>query len=336
MNKRIVVASLAGAMLSQAYTGAARAEVTELRMATQFGIGAMAMILVEKNQLLEKHLAAAGMPNVKVSWRQFPGGNPMNEGLLSGNLDIVSAGTTVFVTLWARAKGTPSAVRSIGAVSALPLWFMTRNPNVKTLADLSDKDKIAVTTVKVSVHAILLQMAAEKIWGPSESNRFDKLTVGIPHGDATAAMVSGNHEINNHFTAPPFQNIEIKAGVRRVTTAEEILGSPASYMVAYTTEKFRNDNPKVYAAFVAALRESLDYINKNPQAAAKAYLEASKDPITVAEAVEMITDPGAKFTMTPQNVMTFTNFMHKQGLIKSRADTWKDLFFPEVHGTPGS
>ena len=336
MNKRIVVTALAGALLSQAHTITARTEVTELRMATQFGIGAMAMILMEKNHLLEKQLAAAGMPNVKVSWRQFPGGNPMNEGLLSGNLDIVSAGTTVFVTLWAKAKGTPSAVRSIGAVSALPLWFMTRNPNVKTLADLSDRDKIAVTTVKVSVHAILLQMAAEKIWGPSGSNRFDKLTVGIPHGDAAAAMISSNHEINNHFTAPPFQNVEIKAGVRRVTTAEEILGSPASYMVAYTTEKFRNENPKTYAAFVAALRESLDVINKSPQVAAKDYLEASKDPITVAEAVEMITDPGAKFTMTPQNVMTFANFMEKQGLIKSKADTWKDLFFPEVHEAPGS
>jgi NitT/TauT family transport system substrate-binding protein len=50
----------------------------------------------------------------------------------------------------------------------------------------------------------------------------------------------------------------------------------------------------------------------------------------------MITDPGAKFTLMPQNVMTFTNFMQKQGLINSKADNWKDLFFPEVHGTPGS
>src|SRR5262245_45063551 len=115
MNKRIVIAALAGTLLSQIYSDAALAEATELRMATQFGIGAMPMILMEKNKLLEKHLAAAGMSNVKVSWRQFPGGNPMNEGLLSGNLDIVSAGTTVFVTLWARAKGTSSEVRSIGS-----------------------------------------------------------------------------------------------------------------------------------------------------------------------------------------------------------------------------
>src|SRR5215831_5833552 len=211
---RPMIVALAALLLLQPAT--ARAEVSELRMATQFGIGAMAMIIMQRNQVLERQLAAAGLPATKVSWRQFPGGNPMNEGLLSGSLDIVSGGTTVFVTLWAKAKGSPQAVRSIGAISALPLWFMTRNPNVNRLEDLGDKDKIALTTVKVSVHAILLQMAAEKIWGPAQSNRFDALTVGMSHTDAVAALVSGVHEINNHFSAPPFQYVEARTpGVRR-------------------------------------------------------------------------------------------------------------------------
>jgi NitT/TauT family transport system substrate-binding protein len=315
----------------------ARAEVSELRMATQFGIGAMPMILMEKNKLLERQLAAAGLPNVNVTWRQFPGGNPMNEGLISGSLDIVSGGTTVFVTLWAKAKGSPQAVRAVGAVSALPLWFMTRNPEVKTLADLSAKDKIAITTVKVSVHAILLQMAAEKIYGAANSGRFDPLTIGLPHGDAATALIAGGTEINNHFSAPPFQYLEAKAAnVRRVTTAEEILGAPATYMVAYATEKFRAANPKIYGAFVAALSESIDIINKNPRAAAKDYIDASKDPISVDDAVAMMTDPGAKFTLAPDNVMTFAEFMFKQGLIKARPATWQEMFFPEAHGLPGS
>ena len=63
---------------------------------------------MQKKNLLEKHLAKAGLDQVKVTWRQFPGGGPMNDGLLSGSLDIVSAGTTVFVTLWAKAAGTPT------------------------------------------------------------------------------------------------------------------------------------------------------------------------------------------------------------------------------------
>jgi NitT/TauT family transport system substrate-binding protein len=187
------------------------------------------------------------------------------------------------------------------------------------------------------VHAILLQMAAEKIYGPAQSGRFDALTVGISHGDAVAALVSGVHEINNHFSAPPFQYVEARApGVRRITTAQDILGSPASYMVAYATERFRTDNPKTYAAFVAALDEVMTYINRDPRAAAKDYLEASKDPITLEEAVTMITDPGAKFTTAPTNVTTFAEFMAKQGLIKARPGSWKDMFFPELYGLPGS
>jgi NitT/TauT family transport system substrate-binding protein len=337
MAVRSMFSAFASVLVAHCLGGIAQAESLDLRMATQFGIGAMPMIIMQKNQILERHLAAAGLPSVNVTWRQFPGGNPMNEGLLSGSLDIVSGGTTVFVTLWAKAKGTPSAVRSIGAVSALPLWFMTKNPNVKSLADLTDQDRIAVTTVKVAVHAILLQMAAEKIWGPANASRLDRLTVGIPHGDAVTALVSGVHEINNHFSAPPFQYVEAKApGVRRVTTAQEILGSPASYMVAYATEKFREENPKKYLAFVSALREVMDYINTNPRAATKDYLDSSKEPITLEEGIEMVTDPGAKFSLQPANVMTFANFMFRQGLIKVQPSSWKDLFFPEIHADSGS
>jgi len=336
MHRALVTAVMAVLLLLQTQARP-RAEVTELRMATQFGIGAMAMIIMQKNQVLERQLAAAGLPATKVTWRQFPGGNPMNEGLLSGSLDIVSGGTTVFITLWAKAKGTPQAVRSVGAISALPLWFMTRNPNVNKLEDLGDKDKIALTTVKVSVHAILLQMAAEKIWGPAQSGRFDALTVGIPHGDAVAALLSNVHEINNHFSAPPFQYVEARApGVRRITTAQDILGSPSSYMVAYATEKFRNDNPKTFAAYVAALDEVIAYINNDPKAAARDYLDASKEPVTLDETVAMITDPGAKFTTAPTNVMTFADFMFKQGLIKARPASWKEMVFPELYALPGS
>src|SRR5260370_4718140 len=130
------LATAAVALMAQ--VGVAGAEVAELRMATQFGIGAMPMILMQRNQLLEQQLAAAGLQNVKVSWRQFPGGAPMNDGLLSGSLDIVSGGTTVFLALWAKARGTPSAVRSAGALSTLPLGFLSRNPDALRMVELTD------------------------------------------------------------------------------------------------------------------------------------------------------------------------------------------------------
>jgi NitT/TauT family transport system substrate-binding protein len=322
-------------LLSPFLTSAPRAEVAELHMATQYGIGTLPMVVVRQKQLIEKHLAKAGLGSVKVTWRQFPGGNPMNEGLLSGSLDIVSGGTTVFVTLWSKAKGTPSAVRGVGAVSGLPLYLLTRNPKVHKFEDLGDNDRISVTTLRVSVHAILLQIASEKKWG--DSSRINKLTVQLPHGDAAAAMISGATEVNNHFSAPPFQDIELKKeGIRKISSEEEILGTRATYMIAYTTEKFRSANPKVYKAFVDALGEAHEMIKKDPAEVAKIYLDQSKDKITVDEAVAIIKNPGSTFTMTPSGVTAFANFMKKAGIIKVAPDSWKDMFFPEVQNTPGS
>ena len=55
-------AALAAALLLSPLTNSAsRAEVTELRMATQFGIGTLPMVIVQQKHLLEKHLAAAGL-----------------------------------------------------------------------------------------------------------------------------------------------------------------------------------------------------------------------------------------------------------------------------------
>ena len=327
----------AALLLSPLSTVAPRAEVAELHMATQFGIGTLPMVIVEQKKLLEKNLTQAGLGSVKVTWRQFPGGNPMNDGLLSGSLDIVSGGTTVFATLWAKATGTSTAVKGIGAVSGLPLYLLTRNPNVNKIEDLGDNDRVAVTTLKVSVHAILLQMAAEKIWGADNAGRLDRLVVQIPHGDAASAMISSAGEINNHFSAPPFQDIELKkAGIRRIASERDILGAPATYMVAYTTERFRNDNPKVYQAFVESLKEAQEMINKDPDAAAKIYLDHSKDKISVEETVAIIKNPGSTFNMAPSNVMTFAKFMAKRGIIKTAPTSWQEMFFPEVHSLAGS
>jgi NitT/TauT family transport system substrate-binding protein len=50
----------------------------------------------------------------------------------------------------------------------------------------------------------------------------------------------------------------------------------------------------------------------------------------------MLNDPQIVYTTTPLNVMRYANFMAKVGLIKVKPDSWKDLFFPNVHTLAGS
>ena len=40
----------------------------------------------------------------------------------------------------------------------------TINPNVRTIADFTDKDRIAVPSVRISFNAMMPEMAAEKLW----------------------------------------------------------------------------------------------------------------------------------------------------------------------------
>jgi NitT/TauT family transport system substrate-binding protein len=56
----------------------------------------------------------------------------------------------------------------------------------------------------------------------------------------------------------------------------------------------------------------------------------------VQEIGDVLSDPHVKFTTTPENVMKYADFMHRIGSIKNQPASWKDLFFPEIHGAPGS
>ncbi|MBI3526064.1 MAG: ABC transporter substrate-binding protein [Betaproteobacteria bacterium] len=319
-----------------AATGPASAEVDELKIAEQYGISYLPLLIMEDQKLIEKHAKAAGIANLKVSWAKFAGGNVMNDALLSNSLNIVTGGVGPFITLWARTKGNYD-IKAISALNSMPLFLNTRNPNIKSLKDFTEKDKIALPAVKVSIQAVTLQMAAEQAFGPGQQNKLDPLTVSMSHPDGQAALLSGISEITAHFSSPPFQYQQLeKPGIHTVLNSFEVLGGPASFNLVWTTSKFRSENPKLYAAFIGALDEAMAMINKDKAWAAEAYLRISKDKDSKENILKMLNDPSIVFTTTPQNTMKYVNFMYKIHSIKVKPDSWKDLFFPEAQNLPGS
>ena len=127
----------------------------------------------------------------------------------------------------------------------MPLYLNTINPNVKTIKDFTDKDRIALPAVKVSIQAITLQMAAEKAFGPGQHGKLDPLTVTLSHPDGMAAMMSGRSEITAHFTSAPFMYQELEdSRVRKVLDSYEVLGGPHTFNVVWASTKFYNDNPQ--------------------------------------------------------------------------------------------
>lgn len=326
---------LAGTLAFGGTVGRASAEVDEVKIALQFGIGYLPLTIMQHDQLIEKHLKAAGLGNTKVTWSQTGAGSSMNDALLSGSLHFASGGIPPFLILWDKTRGNLD-VKGVGALTSMPNFLNTRNPNIKSVTDFTEKDRIAIAGAGSSVQTVYLQMAVAQAYGEANYNKLNTLMVKLSHPDGMAAMLSGQ-EINSHFTSPPFQYQELKKpGIRKVFSSYDVMGGPGSFLMVWSTGKFRSENPKTYAAVFAAFQEATESINRDKKRAAEIYVKSSKGKVAVEEILEMLNDPEIKFTLAPESVMKFVEFMNRVGTLKHKAASWKDLFFPEVHNLQGS
>lgn len=316
---------------------AAFAQAAEIRFARQFSMGYLQFNVMENHQLLEKHAKALGLPDVKVVWATFNSPAAMNDALLSGSVDIVSGGVPGLLTIWARTQGTPMAVKGIAAFSSQPVLLNTRNPNIKSITDFTEKDKIALPAVKVSVQAMMLQMAAAKQWGAASYARLDPITVGMSPPDSTVALLSGTGDITSVFSVPPFQAQQLESpGIHTVLNSYDVFGGPHTFTLAWTSSQFRDKNPLLYKALVAAFTEATEMLNKDVKPAARYWIDNVKSKLTVEQVAAIASGPQVKWTMAPESTMKYAEFMHSVGTIKVKPANWKDLFFPEIQDLPGS
>ncbi|RJL22659.1 ABC transporter substrate-binding protein [Paracoccus siganidrum] len=313
----------------------ALAEVATVRLAKQFGIGYLPLTLIEEQGLLEKHAQEAGL-ELRTEWLRFTGGSGMNEALLSGNLDIAAGGVGPMLTIWARTQNNLQ-VKGIAALESMPLYLVTTDPEVQSLADFNRSHKIALPAVKTSIQAITLQMAAEKYLGEGRHDALDAFTVSMGHPDAQLAMMGGRSEINAHFGAPPFQNQELKdERAHKVLDSYEVLGGPHTFNVIWAKNEFVENNPTVMAALMAALEESIGFIRDNPDKAARIWAEVEATNLSHDEVVDLITDERVNWTTAPQGILPYVEYMSRVGLISASTDDWRDVFFDMVHDTEGS
>ncbi len=326
----------AGVTILLALAGQAAAETTELKIVRQFSMGYLQFNVMEREGLIEKHAKAVGLNDLKVNWTIISGPAAVNDALLSGQVDIVAGGVPGLLTLWAKTRGTPLAVKGISAFTSQPILLNTRNPKVKTIADFTAEDKIALPSVKVSIQAIILHMASAKQWGQAEYARLDNLTVAMSPPDSTIALLSGSG-ITANFSVPPYQTQQLETpGIHTVLNSFDVFGSPHTLTVGWTTSEFRNKNPTVYKALVSALREATERVNADIKTASQYWIDANKAKIPLDKVMAVAGTAPAKWTMVPENTLKFVAFMHGVGSIKEKTDDWKDLFFPEIHDLPGN
>lgn len=316
----------------------ALAETREVRMAQQFGLSYLPVHVVVDQKLIEKHARAAGLGDMKVSLARLGSGAAMNDALLSGSVDIGFAGTTLLLTVWDKTRGGRGDIRGMMAICDSPIYFNSIDPRIKSIRDFREGDRIAMTAPRGTHHAMVLEIASTKAFGWENRNRLSVFGVALPHPEAVAALLSGKHEVKTHSATIPFIQQELAdPRVHTVLNSYDVSNGRHTLIVAYNTLKWKTENPKTYAAVVAAFEEAMQWINADKRRAAELYVRFEKSKMSVDLIHKMMLDENmVYFSATPSKVMIWADHMVKTGAMQNKATSWKDFFFENVHDKPGS
>lgn len=317
--------ALAGSFIGM---GSAQAETNKVVFAYQTGWAYLPVHVMNELNLVEKHAKALGV-EVTAEYKALGTPGMINDAMNANQVDFGTVGIPSLVTLNDKTKGLYKAV---GTIVSLPMYLNTTT-SYKSICEFKEGDKIALPTVKVSVQAVTLQMAAKQQCG--DPYKLDKFTVSSTHPDGLTSLLSGN--VVGHFTSPPFQYSELKdSRVKTLVNSYDVLGGKASFISLVGKQTFADANPKVQQAVYLALAEAQEWINKSKIDAAKLYFKVEQPKNqTMDEVLSQLTDKEIEFTSVPNGIEKYSTFMNEIGTSKTKA-TWKDLTFPALHNKKGS
>ena len=327
--KRAMLALAMIAGLAQA------AHAETVRIAKQYGVSYLPLIVMQEEKLLEAEGRARGL-DLTAEYLTISNGGTINDALISGNLEFASGGVGPMLTIWGKTRSNLK-VRGVATLNAMPIWLNTSNPKVKTLQDFTDADRIALPAVKVTIQAVVLEMAAAQEAGIKNFDKYDHLTTSLGHPDAQTALMSFKSQIDAHFTSAPFMYEELAdPRIHRVLDSYAVLGGPHTFNAVWAASAYHDSHPKQYAAFLAALDRAQKLIAADPKRAAELYVRNEKSKIPLERVAEIIAKPENEWTMQPKRVMQFAHFMHQTGALSTDPTDWKELFFPEIHAGGGN
>jgi len=217
------------------------------------------------------------------------GGGETQQAVIARSADIGLAAGTLGV-MGAFSKGAPVRIIGAQATGAADFWYVRADSPIKTPADLSGKT-MAFSTNGSSTHSMVLGFIEKyKIAAKPTAT-------GDPAGTFTSVM-SG--QIDAGWSSPPF-GLDAMAGnkirlIWRGNDLEHVRSQTVRTIIANADEL--KERPKAFARFIAAYRETVDYMHSSDKALAE-YADFAKTSIDNAKLVR--TDFFSKDMIDPLN-----------------------------------
>ena len=337
LSRRRAVATMAGGISLMAAPAIVAAQTPlAVIIVQQRGLMYLPVDMMVTGGVLQQEATKLGLGKVEATARALSGPAAITDALLSGSAQYGAAALPSLLTLWDKTHGTPNEIRAVGTMSNGAMVLYTINPNVKTIADFTEKDRIAVPSVRISFNAMMLEMAAEKLW--NDPHRLDHLTVGLGHADAVAALSAGygSATVTAHIAVQPFTDRGLKLpGAHVVADSREVFGGPLTQVSLLATKQTRDKNPTLFKAVGNALETSIKMCNADKDAAAVLWKKAQNASESIDELRALLDDPGFEFTSQPHRIATFAAFLKRIGTMKTEVGSWKELFWETAYDQQG-
>ena len=336
-NRREAVAVAAGGAGLLAAPAIVRAAAPlSVKFAQQRGLLYLPVDMMVAGGVLQKEATKAGLGTLDATATTLSGPGPVVDAILSGAADYGTVALPSLLNLWEKTHGSANEVKAIGTVSNGAMTLYTINPNVHSIADFTDKDRIAVPTVRISFNSMMLQMACEKLW--NDPHRLDHLTVALGHPDAVIALSAGwpKATITSHIAVQPYTERGLKIpGAHVLADSREVFGGPLTQITLIATKRTKEKNPALFKAVATALNTSIKVASADKKAAAVLWKNAQKASESIDELVHLLDDPGFEFTTQPHRIAYFAAFLNRIGTMKTKLDDWKDLFWETAYNQQG-
>lgn len=326
--RRHLLAMGAGAALALGPEPLLAQGAPELRIGTGFGLSFFPVRLAELKGFYAKHAKAVGIPDMKASLASFSGNSAMNDGILSGSIDLCIAAIPGLLLLWEKTRG-PDKVVGYSGLSNLPGVLLAVDPKLKSLRDFGSEHKISTPSM-LGINAFLIRMAAEKELG--DYRKLDNNMVNLPNAEAVNALLTGS--VSANLTSVPFiQVIEKDQRAHRIFDSKSVFGSATSWVIVAGKQSFATAKPAVAEVYMRAMTETLEFIKAEPAETARLYLQAEPSKVLDEAAVTaLLRSPENGYSMEALGIMGHAAFLKRAGVIKAEPANANEFMSPIAHG----
>lgn len=246
--------------------------VTTLRIGYQPSTHQIAEMAASELGWWAKDLKPFGVQNIEE--KEFPSGPPEMQAMLAGDLDVAYVGTAPPIT--AIAAGLPAKIVAAANINGSDLVL---RPGISYSGPKSLEGLGIATYPPGSIQDIVM-----KKWLTDNNVNISKIKIyPMGPGDAVTAIEAG--KVSGVFLPHPYPSmIEMDKRGSTVVSSGEMWPNHACCSVL-VSEKLIKDHPDLVEQIVKTHINATNYINANPEEAAKIFVKKVKGQnLTVAEA----------------------------------------------------